>query len=173
MRSAFTGGRRRSIRLSSHDYAGNAGYLITLCTHKRAHLFGNVLDDRVQLSPVGQLVHDLWVETANIRRGVTLDAFIFMPNHMHAIVLLSNVGTRLSNPGLVRPPRSLGSLIAGYKSACTSKVNDLLGTKGLKVWQRNYHDRVIRDERALYQIRRYIATNPVRWVPHRRWVAHA
>jgi REP element-mobilizing transposase RayT len=95
---------------------------------------------------------------------VILDAFVVMPDHLHAIAFLPTAKQQRSGlPCPARPPRSLGSLIAGYKSACTSRVNALLGTKGLRMWQRNYHERVIRDARALLCMRRYIAANPGRW----------
>jgi putative transposase len=160
------GGRRLSIRLPDHIYSGNAAYLITLCTHKRAHLFGRVVENKVELSPIGQLVQDLWVTTPLVRPGVSLDAFVVMPDHMHAIVLIPEFAQR-SRQTFTRLPRSLGSLVAGFKSACTSQANALLGTRGFKIWQRNYYERVIRDGRSLHQMRRYIAANPARWVERR------
>jgi hypothetical protein len=69
-----------------------------------------------------------------------------------------------SKPGkLFRPPRSLGSLIAGYKSAVTKRINQYRNTPSAPVWQRDYWDRIIRDEHALIRIRIYIAENPARW----------
>ena len=62
-----------------------------------------------------------------------------------------------------RTPRTLGSLIAGYKSSVTKRINELRETPGAPVWQRNYYERVIRDERELHRIRRYIVDNPERW----------
>jgi putative transposase len=162
MRSSIAGGRRRSIRMRGYDYTTHAAYFITLCTHKRASLFGTILDNVVQLSPVGKLVQNLWIATPETRPGVTLDAFITMPDHFHAIVILPGARRAgIESSAFVRRPRSLGSLVAGYKSACTS-VNALLGTTGFKVWQRNYYERVIRDEGSLQQMRRYLAANPLR-----------
>jgi REP element-mobilizing transposase RayT len=66
-------------------------------------------------------------------------------------------------PELHRPPRSLGSLIAGFKSAATVRINRCRGMPGAPVWQRNYHDRIIRTERHLHAARRYIHNNPARW----------
>jgi REP-associated tyrosine transposase len=161
MGAELVGGHRRSIRLSSHDYARAAGYFFTLCTLGRKPLFGDVVEKTVRLSPVGKVVHELWIATGDLRPGVTLDSFVIMPDHMHAIVFLPH--SRQARQGFPRPPRSLGSLIAGYKSACTSRVNALLGTTGVRIWQRNYHERVLRDGQALDRARRYIAANPGRW----------
>jgi REP element-mobilizing transposase RayT len=171
MPALLAGGRRQTIRLSTHDYSADSTYFVTLCTYRRAFLFGNVFGGVVRLSPVGRLIRDLWIRTAEMRAGVVLDAFVVMPNHMHAIIALS--GSVARKPGsssfhsarasLQRPPRSLGSLVAGYKSSCTSEAQHLLGTRQYPLWQRNYHERVIRDSRALERMRRYIAENPVRW----------
>ncbi len=62
-----------------------------------------------------------------------------------------------------RPPRSIGSFVAGFKSAATRQVNAVRGVPGAPVWQRNYYEHVIRDEDGLARIRSYIATNPESW----------
>lgn len=96
---------------------------------------------------------------------------------MHAIVILneSNVGThgRASEEGetmradirppLRRKPRSLSSLMAGFKSIVTKRINILRGTPGEAVWQRGFHDHVIRNDVDLHRIRTYIANNPLQW----------
>jgi putative transposase len=164
MSVCLPGGRRLSIRLPTHNYSGSAAYLVTLCTYDQAHLFGKVIEGIVQLSPIGRIVYDCWLSTPVVRPGVALDSFVVMPNHMHAIIWMPRSGRPRSPCVLTRPPRSLGSLVAGYKAACTSRVRALIGSREIKVWQRNYHERVIRDPRALYRIRLYISANPLRWV---------
>ena len=62
-----------------------------------------------------------------------------------------------------RPPRSLGSFVAGFKSACTKRINTLRDMPGTPVWLRNYYERVIRNERELKAIRKYILDNPANW----------
>lgn len=164
MRDLLPGGRRRSIRLSTHDYAANATYFLTLCTHRRAALFGSIVNGVVRLSTVGTIVRDLWIQTAEMRPGVVLDAFVIMPNHMHAIVAIPEAERQASPAALLRrAPESLGSLVAGFKASCTSDVRRLLGTPQGRLWQRNYYERVIRNGRSLDRIRRYIAANPARW----------
>jgi REP element-mobilizing transposase RayT len=167
MRDSLPGGRRRSIRLSTHDYAANAVYFLTLCTHRRVAHFGNIVNGIVRLSPVGVIVRDLWIQTADMRRGVVLDAFVIMPNHMLAILAMPEAEQRETPAVLLwRAPQSLGALVAGFKASCTSEVRRLLGTPQLRLWQRNYYERVIRNGNALENIRRYIAANPGGGKPH-------
>jgi putative transposase len=164
MSALLPGGRRLSIRLSAHDYSASSIYFLTLCTYRRALLFGQILDGVVALSPAGRIVRDLWIKTSEMRPGVILDAFVVMPNHMHAIIGLPAAVGRKSDSGLFqRAPGSLGALVAGFKASCTSEVKRLAGTPRLRMWQRNYYERVIRDARALGELRRYIVANPARW----------
>ena len=67
------------------------------------------------------------------------------------------------DPDLFRPPRSLGSFVAGFKSAATTRINDHRGTPGAPVWQRNYHDVIVRTERHWRNARAYIRRNPAEW----------
>ena len=61
--------------------------------------------------------------------------------------------------------KPLGRLIGAFKTVSTRRVNDLQDTPGAQLWHRNYHERVIRNGLALNALRRYIANNPVLWVP--------
>ena len=60
-------------------------------------------------------------------------------------------------------PRLLGFFVAGFKSAATKRINDHRGTPGAAVWQRNYHDVIIRTERHWRAARRYVRRNPAEW----------
>ncbi len=60
-------------------------------------------------------------------------------------------------------PRSLSSLIAGFKSVVTKRINIARNAPGTSVWQPNYYEHIIRDERSLQHIRQYILTNPHSW----------
>jgi hypothetical protein len=62
-----------------------------------------------------------------------------------------------------RKPKSLGALMAGFKSSVTKQINALRNTPGIPVWQRNYHDRIIREEREMENIWGYIESNPAQW----------
>lgn len=168
---------RKSIRLPEYDYSSGGGYFITLCCHQKQPLFGQIVDEDVLLSRFGEIVKEEWIKTEQIRPGVQLDEFIIMPDHFHAILFFSEslnehaVGAHSCAPlqqhiapqqhGIqFRQPRSLGSLVAGFKSAVTTRINILHQTPGEKVWQRNYYEYIIRDEKDLEDIREYILNNP-------------
>ena len=99
-----------------------------------------------------------------------MDCFIVMPDHVHGILLVGLLPD--SHPGkgeaCLAPTRgavgaSLGTIVGSLKSASARRINQYRGTPGAPVWQRNYHERIIREEEELQQIREYILTNPLRW----------
>jgi putative transposase len=63
------------------------------------------------------------------------------------------------------PRKPLGRLVGAFKTASTGRVNELATTPGAQLWQRNYHERVIRNNLAMDALRRYVANNPVLWFP--------
>lgn len=167
---------RRSIRLSGFDYTTPAAYFVTICAHQRQCSFGDVVDGVMRVNGFGEIVREEWERSAEIRPELTIDAFVVMPNHFHGIVMIDvgAHGVRLLNANEhdnrahvrapLRPPKSLGAFIAGFKSAATKRINALRRTAGHPVWQRNYYEHVIRDDRDLAAIRDYIAGNPARWL---------
>ena len=157
--------RRRSIRLSNYDYSRAGAYFITVCTNGRELLFGEVIDDEVELNELGRIAAEEWLKSAQIRIEIELDTWVVMPNHVHGIVIITDDLRRGDRP--VAPsgprPRSLGAMVAGFKSAATKRINTMRDTPGASVWQRNYYEHVIRNESTLNRIRQYIADNPARW----------
>jgi len=157
---------RQSIRLRDFDFSQNGAYFVTICTTRRLCLLGNIEDGDVRLSPVGQVVRLLWQDLPRHTPGLTIDAWVVMPNHLHGIVALSG-STVTGAPGanLLSGPRpgSLGVAIGGFKSAVSREIaaNHLSPVRPL--WQRNYYERVIRNDQELDAIRRYIADNPLGW----------
>ncbi len=66
-------------------------------------------------------------------------------------------------PRHVQRAPTIGDIIRGYKSAVTKRVRQLPGMQNIKLWQRNYWEHIIRDERAHFMIREYIQNNPTKW----------
>ena len=141
--------QRKSPRKPGYDYAQPGMYFVTICTHARAHLFGAVVNDAMQPSALGEIAQAAWAQVSAYWAGaVDVDNFVVMPNHTHAIVLL--------NGGV-----TLGQVVNGYKSNVTRHIRQIV--PGMQVWQRQYHDHIIRNETALNHIRQYVQTNPQRW----------
>ena len=157
--------RRRSIRLSSYDYSRAGAYFITVCTAGRRLLFGEVIDNEVKLNALGKIAAEEWSKSAQIRAEIELDVWVVMPNHIHGIVVIKDDrrwSDQTTAPRKMRP-KSLSSLLAGFKSATFRRINVMRGTPGAPVWQRNYYEHVIRNESVLDQIRQYIVENPIKW----------
>ena len=161
---------RHSVRLYDYDYSGPGAYFITICTLDRICLFGRVVNCDMVLSDIGDLVRQEWVNTESIRPYVTVDRFVVMPDHTHAIVVINAVQDsdtaatgekgRADN-GLMSG--GVGEIVGQFKSVVTKRINRLRNSPGASVWQRNYYERIIRDERELNMVRQYIEQNPVRW----------
>jgi putative transposase len=191
---------RRSIRLKGYDYTQPGAYFITVVTHDRQCLFGEIVDGQMRLNEYGEIVRAEWFQTAIVRPYVMLypDEFVMMPNHVHGILWIVDVGaTRRVAPSPIAPPPvapppiapspvapppiapspvappiihprgpmagSVGAIIGQFKSITAKRINALRNIPGQPVWQRNYYERIIRDERALNAIRRYILNNPANW----------
>ena len=183
---------RRSIRLKNYDYSQNGMYFVTICTQGWKCLFGKVAEnDKGEmicvLNKVGKIAHDEIQKTEQIRDNVRIDCFIVMPNHIHAIIVINNpsvgaygntsVGAygntplQGSNTPLQKqtkskfqsPSKNLGAIIRGYKSTVTKQINELQNTPGTTIWQRNYYEHIIRNEKSLKKIRNYIFHNAVKW----------
>jgi len=154
---------RRSVRLRGYDYATSGAYFITICAEKRACVFGQVYGETVEPSAVGQRVIECWNTLPSKYSEVELDAFVLMPNHMHAVFGLCYPETLADPVGAGSPRRGLGQVMGFFKYQSTKVINEARGTPGAKLWQRSYFDHVIRSNRALDAIRQYIDTNPQRW----------
>jgi putative transposase len=166
--------RKNSLRLRGYDYSSVGAYFVTIVTWQREMLFGKIVGDEMVLNEMGEIVRDEWERTPIIRPNVELGAYIVMPNHFHGIVIITDsddvsaVGAHSCAPlpktGVAyRKPKSLGAIMAGFKSSVTKRINTLHNSPGVPVWQRNYHDRIIRNEREMSRIWDYIDANPARW----------
>ena len=164
---------RRSTRLSDYDYAQPGAYFITICTQGRICLFGDVKDGEILLNPLGRIAKECWMSLPQHFNRVSLDLVVVMPNHVHGIVRIAEDGRSRSRGTACRAPTmerfshpdrgSLPTIIRSFKSSATKRINELRSTQGAQVWQRNYYDRVIRNERELDAIRQYLVDNPEKW----------
>jgi putative transposase len=167
------GPNRRSIRLKGYDYHSAGAYFITICVQDRSHLFGHIAQEKMILSPAGEMIAKEWERLSDAHRNIDLDEFIVMPNHFHGIVLIGfdlapHFGQTQGLPLQFHGMPSLSDLIREFKSLSTVKYiqgvrNNDWAPFQKRLWQRNYHERIIRNERQLNHTREYIKNNPLNW----------
>ena len=169
--------RIESARLKDWDYSNPWWYYITINTKNYVEYFGDVENEQMVLNELGEIVKQECLKTKEIRSNVDLDCYVVMPNHFHGIIIINeNVKTtgsvvsgniKLNNETTHRvvstklKPNSLGSIIGQFISVCTKKINKL-GNLGF-AWQAGFYDRIIRNDKELFQIRKYIEQNPIKW----------
>ncbi len=164
---------RRSIRLADYDYSQTGFYLITLCTHQKQYLFGEIRNNKMHFNQIGKVVQEEWLQSATIRKEIELDEWVIMPNHLHGIVIINSINNQdqevihqeqgASLAPLQRNPKSLSSFVAGFKSSVTKRVRLMSEISDFIVWQRNFYESVIKDDIHLDHTRLYIQNNPVNW----------
>lgn len=154
---------RRSIRLKGYDYSQTGTYFVTVCTHNKEYLFGDIVNGEICLNKYGRTIETEWLATPNLRDNVKLDTFIVMPNHFHGIILITRRGVSQYAPTFRSPSQTVGAVVRGFKSAVTKQINKMHGALSMPVWQRNYYEHIVRNEDKLNHIREYILNNPLQW----------
>jgi len=174
---------RKSIRLPKYGYSSNGAYFVTIVTYQRDCLFGEIANEEtlqggnVILNEYGIIADECWSDIPNHFPFVELGAYVVMPNHAHGIIVINHpVGATRDDIGrgaaMLRPyddnphkinvkPGSLGTIIRSYKSAVSYRIHKEHNATG--IWQRNYYEHIIRDEKDMQRITDYIHANPMRW----------
>ncbi len=164
---------RRSIRLKGFDYSSANAYFVTMCVRDRECLFGAIVDGAMTLNDAGRMVETAWAELSERFPRLVIDEFMVMPNHVHGIiVIMGSVGAPLAAPGCESDQKgegaassapTLGQIMRAFKSLSAIGVNRLLQRQQRPLWQRNYYERIIRNENELAAVRDYIRQNIVNW----------
>ncbi|MEP7080084.1 MAG: hypothetical protein ABI784_05120 [Ginsengibacter sp.] len=182
---------RRSIRLKGYDYSQAGLYFITICCQDRIWRFGEIVavensQAKMILNDAGIIANECWLEIPEHFPNAKLHEHIVMPNHVHGIIELSGYDERAQDIEPVPPnidssfpknakvqniepqhkfqkiiPGSIGSIIRGYKIGVTLGVKNIFS--GEKLWQRNFYEHIIRNEKAYQTISNYIVNNPIKW----------
>ncbi|MGB0134726.1 transposase [Dokdonella sp.] len=151
---------RKSLRLPNYDYSQVGYYFVTMCVQDRECLLGECIAGSMRINSAGLLIEESWLELQRHYVRVVLDRHVVMPNHFHGILALNDVSEtdskKISGHGLPE-------LIRAFKSFSARRVNNLRKTPGERVWQRGYHEHVIRNEEDYLRIAEYIESNPARW----------
>jgi REP element-mobilizing transposase RayT len=145
---------RKPTRLKGYDYSTPGAYFVTVCTKNKRCVLSDIVGEGLcalpvnKLTTIGNEVERCIEYIGENYPGVKIDKYVIMPNHIHMIIVLDNAG------GHGNPP--LQNIIGQLKSYTTNKY-------GKPLWQRSFHDHIIRGEKDYLKIREYIDTNVLKW----------
>ena len=158
--------KRKPTRLKGYDYSTTGAYFITICTHNRKCLFSNIVGaihelPENKLTKYGEFAEQI-IKILPDRFNVSIPKHIVMPNHIHLIIEINDDD---NNRAVREPPlqyhRSVIDKMVGFFKMNVSKKIHI--TYSDKIWQRSYHDHIIRGENDYQKIWEYIDTNPLKW----------
>lgn len=149
---------RKTIRLKNYDYSQPGYYYITVCTYQRQCLLANVKNVRdkesssqvIELTVIGKSAQEHLTRFNEFYPNVKLDSYVIMPNHIHMIIAIDNGLPNSSAP-------SIPLILHAFKNQVAKKY-------GSPLWQRSYHEIIIRSEQELSDTRTYILNNPLKWI---------
>ncbi len=168
--------RIESIRLPDYDYSANGWYFVTICTKDRIYHLGNgVVSGRVQLTPIGEIAQQYFIDIPKYSKHTYIDTYVIMPNHVHGIVVINkptdiatlpqNVETDITQSEFMSQispkPGSLGTILRSYKSAVTRWCRR--NQHEYFAWQERFYESIIRVDDSIDRIRQYIINNPAKW----------
>jgi len=159
---------RKRIRLKDYDYTKPGYYFVTINTNQNIQNVSKVIYGKIELNESGKIIDMAWNDLPKHYPNCKLDEYIIMPNHVHGIIKLipgwagvitipdKKIKTSKKNHGLLE-------IIRGFKTFSSKMINKETKPITKFRWQKSYHDRIIRNERELDNVRRYISNNPVKW----------
>jgi putative transposase len=168
--------RSDTVRLKNHDYGSDDWYFVTICTKNRERYFGEIMQyvgtqnfasphiASLHPTPIGKIAHQYWLEIPNHFPFVILDEIVIMPDHVHGLLYFNkpDYQYRIPHPNQFGPQsQNLASVIRGYKAAVKkyATINNIPF-----LWQSLYHNHVVRTNRELQAIQRYIQNNSIKWI---------
>ena len=143
---------RKPTRLRGFDYSQRRAYFVTVCTQQRCEILAEICRGGALLFPIGEIV-EREIKNLSQRYDVEIEKYVIMPNHIHMIISLQNS---------IRTD-TLYDVVCTLKSITTKTANRIDGCIGRKIWQRSFHDHIIRDEKDYLKIWQYIDENPEKW----------
>jgi putative transposase len=179
---------RRSIRLQEYDYSQPGGYFVTVVTHHRACIFGEIISSKMHYFDLGRIAEECWESIPRHFTNVEIYPYVIMPNHIHGIITIHDDSSRGTiyraptedtnvkdlqdlnelhtqgkrNENFGKPiSGSLPTIIRTYKAAVSRRAKQELGF--VNVWQRNYYEHILRGEADWKTIHKYMLVNPENW----------
>ena len=154
--------KRKPTRLRDYDYSQNGAYFVTICTKDRKNILSvinvgvGVLDDpQNQLSQYGMIADKYINQMNNFYDYINVDKYVIMPNHIHLLLSISNF--EIGTSGTPSPTNShLAMFVSTFKRFCNKEI-------GKNIWQRSFHDHIIRGEEDYLKIWEYTDNNIQKW----------
>ena len=168
--------KRKPIRLPDYDYSSPGAYFVTICSHGRPCILSRLTvgadalgGPQLQLTETGKVVEQ-YILSADRMTGFHVDKYVLMPNHIHMIVRIDN-----GPPGKIPPageaaaqrPNGAGSSAPASSDAVGALKRLVNRRLGHDIWQRSFHEHVIRNENEYREVWEYIDANPARWAEDR------
>ena len=157
---------RQSARLKNYDYSKGGAYFVTVTVDGEGEIFGNIVEGKIKLNKAGEIIEKVWMSLPKQFTNVKLDEFVIMPDHFHGIIIFENKKEGLMNQARTKEKNwilmknkkdTLGEITRAFKAKATKLIHED-GFKEFK-WHRNYYDHIVRDEKELLIIRKYIKNN--------------
>jgi len=145
---------RKNIRLKGYDYSRTGAYFVTICVKDKHELLGEVVGAAtcrpyVVLSEYGAIIKSSIQKIPSIYGSVQVERYVIMPNHIHMMIRISDHGRQIAAP-------TVSLIVSNMKRAVSMQT-------GFSLWQKSFHDHIIRTEEEYHRICRYIDENPARW----------
>lgn len=165
---------RRPNRLRNYDYSQPGYYFITICTGGRKPILAKIVgnDALVVPSTIGVKVVECWKKIERLNDSFKLDTFCLMPNHLHGILIIEKKEAVDGTAGAQCPTgaardntdqKTISDVIKDFKSVTTRHYNKMLPETKNTLWQKSFYEHVIRNEPSLFEVRKYIEENPLKW----------
>lgn len=140
---------------------------MTICTQNRKEYLSEIVNRKIELLPAGNIVEKEWIKTESLRKNVRLDEYVIIPNHFHAniyivrkILIMVEPPRRGVSTNTLKP-NSLGSIIGQFKSVSSKIIRQTCVPEFS--WQSRFYDHIIRTEKSLFEVRKYIRNNHLKW----------
>ena len=141
---------RKPNRLKNYDYSSQGAYFITICTLDRKCTLSHIVGGDALIAPQTNLTHCGEIARKYIESMPGIDKYVIMPNHIHLLIAIDGP-MKASAPTI-----SVPNLIRSFKVLVSKEI-------GQSIWQRSYHDHIIRGEEDYLNHLRYIENNPIKW----------
>ena len=166
---------RKPNRLKNYDYSENGVYFITVCTKDMKCILSQIARDKsvgdgvldvpqIKLTNYEKIVNDRIIEMNSVYKNVNVEKYVIMPNHIHLLIIIDNYSEDIaadSGTSRTPSPTKQNSIISSFISTLKRYADKQIG---YNIWQRSFHDHVIRDENDFLTRWQYIDENPKKWL---------